>query len=180
VVTSLWRNLLELQRHTAYADAVLVKLSDFVKHYLIFHCAGRGAAYGWFYFIKDPRPAGFSGIRRPHQITDLGPSPIRFASPGSRARWLRWSAAGANPGGYCKSSPKRWATWSWKGDQDRRNDIERGREHCRRLGEASGIPHHDLRMVTAGEQTGKIDSMLERISDFLDEEIETTLSGLRH
>ncbi len=35
-----------------------------------------------------------------------------------------------------------------------------------------------IRMITAGEQTGKIDNMLERISDFLDEEIETTLSGL--
>ena len=35
-----------------------------------------------------------------------------------------------------------------------------------------------IRMITAGEQTGKIESMLERISDFLDEEIEATLSGL--
>ena len=35
-----------------------------------------------------------------------------------------------------------------------------------------------IRMITAGEQTGKIDNMLERISDFLDEEIETILSGL--
>jgi type IV pilus assembly protein PilC len=35
-----------------------------------------------------------------------------------------------------------------------------------------------IRMITAGEQTGKIENMLERISDFLDEEIETTLSGL--
>jgi len=28
-----------------------------------------------------------------------------------------------------------------------------------------------IRMITAGEQTGKIDNMLERISDFLDEEM---------
>jgi type IV pilus assembly protein PilC len=35
-----------------------------------------------------------------------------------------------------------------------------------------------IRMITAGEQTGKVDNMLERISDFLDEEIETTLAGL--
>jgi type IV pilus assembly protein PilC len=35
-----------------------------------------------------------------------------------------------------------------------------------------------IRMVTAGEQTGKLDAMLERIADFLDDEIETTLSGL--
>jgi type IV pilus assembly protein PilC len=32
--------------------------------------------------------------------------------------------------------------------------------------------------MSAGEQTGKIDVMLERISDFLDEEIENTLSGI--
>jgi type IV pilus assembly protein PilC len=35
-----------------------------------------------------------------------------------------------------------------------------------------------IRMITAGEQTGKVDAMLERIADFLDEEIETTLGGL--
>ena len=35
-----------------------------------------------------------------------------------------------------------------------------------------------IRMMTAGEQTGKIDAMLERVADFLDEEIDTTLSGL--
>jgi len=32
--------------------------------------------------------------------------------------------------------------------------------------------------MRAGEQTGNIDNMLERISNFLDEEIEATLSGL--
>jgi type IV pilus assembly protein PilC len=35
-----------------------------------------------------------------------------------------------------------------------------------------------IRMLSAGEQTGNIDNMLERVSNFLDEEIETTLSGL--
>jgi type IV pilus assembly protein PilC len=35
-----------------------------------------------------------------------------------------------------------------------------------------------IRMMRAGEQTGNIDNMLERISNFLDEEIENTLSGL--
>ncbi len=35
-----------------------------------------------------------------------------------------------------------------------------------------------VRMVSAGEQTGKVDVMLEKISDFYDEEIEATLSGL--
>jgi len=35
-----------------------------------------------------------------------------------------------------------------------------------------------IRMLSAGEQTGNIDNMLERVSDFLDEEIENTLSRL--
>jgi type IV pilus assembly protein PilC len=57
-------------------------------------------------------------------------------------------------------------------------DIERGD------GIAAALPKHPIfptmiiRMMTAGEQTGKIDNMLERIADFLDDEIETTLSGL--
>ena len=35
-----------------------------------------------------------------------------------------------------------------------------------------------LRMVSAGEATGKIDTMLEKMADFWDEEIEATLSAL--
>ncbi len=35
-----------------------------------------------------------------------------------------------------------------------------------------------VRMMSAGEQTGNIDNMLERVADFLDEEIDTTLTGL--
>jgi type IV pilus assembly protein PilC len=33
-------------------------------------------------------------------------------------------------------------------------------------------------MLSAGEQTGRIDSMLEKVADTLDEEIDTILSGL--
>ncbi len=57
-------------------------------------------------------------------------------------------------------------------------DIERGEGIAAALGKHPIFPSMVIRMVTAGEQTGKIDAMLERISDFLDEEIETTLSGL--
>jgi type IV pilus assembly protein PilC len=58
------------------------------------------------------------------------------------------------------------------------SDIERGEGISVALGKHPVFPNMIIRMITAGEQTGKIDSMLERISDFLDEEIETTLSGL--
>ena len=57
-------------------------------------------------------------------------------------------------------------------------DIERGEGISAALGKHPVFPQMIIRMITAGEQTGKIESMLERISDFLDEEIETTLSGL--
>jgi type IV pilus assembly protein PilC len=57
-------------------------------------------------------------------------------------------------------------------------DIERGDGISTALGKHPIFPAMIIRMITAGEQTGKIDDMLERISDFLDEEIETTLSGL--
>jgi type IV pilus assembly protein PilC len=58
------------------------------------------------------------------------------------------------------------------------SDIERGEGISAALGKHPVFPNMLIRMCTAGEQTGKIDAMLERISDFLDDEIETTLSGL--
>ncbi|HXI53331.1 MAG TPA: type II secretion system F family protein [Candidatus Saccharimonadales bacterium] len=57
-------------------------------------------------------------------------------------------------------------------------DIERGEGISTALGKHPIFPSMIIRMITAGEQTGKIENMLERISDFLDDEIETTLSGL--
>ncbi len=58
------------------------------------------------------------------------------------------------------------------------SDIERGESISLALSKHPIFPSMIIRMVTAGEQTGKLEPMLERIADFLDEEIETTLSGL--
>jgi len=57
-------------------------------------------------------------------------------------------------------------------------DIERGEGISAALGKNAIFPSMIIRMLSAGEQTGNIDNMLERVSNFLDEEIETTLSGL--
>jgi type IV pilus assembly protein PilC len=57
-------------------------------------------------------------------------------------------------------------------------DIEKGESISSALGKHPVFPSMIIRMITAGEQTGKIEQMLERISNFLDEEIEGTLSGL--
>jgi len=57
-------------------------------------------------------------------------------------------------------------------------DIERGEGISAALSKHPVFPTMIIRMMTAGEQTGKIDTMLEKVADFLDEEIETILSGL--
>jgi type IV pilus assembly protein PilC len=57
-------------------------------------------------------------------------------------------------------------------------DIERGESISTALGKHPIFPTMIIRMLQAGEQTGKIDTMLERVAGFLDEEIETILSGL--
>jgi type IV pilus assembly protein PilC len=35
-----------------------------------------------------------------------------------------------------------------------------------------------VRMISVGEKTGKLDVMLEKIADFFDEQVNTTLAGL--
>jgi type IV pilus assembly protein PilC len=56
--------------------------------------------------------------------------------------------------------------------------IERGDNLAVAMGQNPIFPVMLVRMISAGEQTGKVDVMLEKISDFYDEEIEATLSGL--
>jgi type IV pilus assembly protein PilC len=56
--------------------------------------------------------------------------------------------------------------------------IERGDNLALALRQHPIFPPMLVKMVSAGEQTGKVDVMLEKISDFYDEEIEATLSGL--
>jgi type IV pilus assembly protein PilC len=58
------------------------------------------------------------------------------------------------------------------------SSIERGDNLAVAMGQHPVFPIMMVRMVAAGEQTGKVDVMLEKISDFYDEEIEATLNGL--
>jgi type IV pilus assembly protein PilC len=57
-------------------------------------------------------------------------------------------------------------------------DIERGEGIAVALAKHSVFPSMIIRMISAGEQTGNIDNMLDRVSNFLDEEVETKLTGL--
>ena len=57
-------------------------------------------------------------------------------------------------------------------------DVERGDQLTVALSRQPIFPPMMLRMVSAGEATGKIDTMLEKMADFWDEEIEATLNAL--
>lgn len=57
-------------------------------------------------------------------------------------------------------------------------DVEKGDHLTAALGRQTIFPPMMLRMVSAGEATGKIDTMLEKMADFWDEEIEATLAAL--
>jgi type IV pilus assembly protein PilC len=65
-----------------------------------------------------------------------------------------------------------------KAIRDSAVDIERGEGISAALGKHPIFPTMIIRMISAGEQTGKLESMLEKVSDFLDEEVETVLKGL--
>ncbi|HEY3901499.1 MAG TPA: type II secretion system F family protein [Chthoniobacter sp.] len=58
------------------------------------------------------------------------------------------------------------------------SDIERGDHLAASLSREKIFPPMLVRMVGAGEQTGKIDAMLEKMADFWDEEIEAVLNAL--
>ena len=58
------------------------------------------------------------------------------------------------------------------------SDIERGEGMSQAIQKHPIFPSMVIRMMTAGEQTGKVDQMLERVADFYDDEVETILGGL--
>src|SRR5258705_3603587 len=157
----------------------LINISNFVKSYIIFLLvAGGGTVYAWFYFIKTPVGRQFWDARRiklpifgviAHKIclarfTRTLASLIRSGVPILEVLQIR--------------SPTVGNVIMEKAIRAAAVDIERGESISGSLGKHSVFPSMIIRMITAGEQTGKIDNMLERVADFLDEEIETTLAGL--
>jgi len=157
----------------------LIDLSEFVKKWLILILAVMGGGiYAWLYFIKTPPGRQFWDSRR-----------IRLPIFGSiahkicLARFSRTLASLVRSGVPILEvlqivSQTVGNVVMEKAIKTASSDIERGESISSALGKHPVFPSMIIRMITAGEQTGKIDNMLERIADFLDEEIETTLSGL--
>src|SRR5215471_16692547 len=157
----------------------LIRISNFVKHYiLVILIGGAGGVYAWLYFIKTPAGRKFWDSRRiklpifgviAHKIclarfTRTLASLIRSGVPILEVLQITSQTVGNV---VMEKAIKTTAV-----------DIERGESISQSLGKHAIFPSMIIRMITAGEQTGKIDNMLERVSDFLDEEIETTLAGL--
>jgi type IV pilus assembly protein PilC len=157
----------------------LINLSEFVKHYIILLLlAGGGLVYGWFYFIKTKVGREFYDARR-IKVPIFGPIAHKICL----ARFTRTLASLIRSGVPILEvlqivSQTVGNVVMEKAIKVAALDIERGEGISVALSKHSVFPSMIIRMITAGEQTGKIDNMLERISDFLDEEIEATLSGM--
>lgn len=157
----------------------LIDLSEFLKKNLIYMLPGFGLMiYGWLTYIKTKHGREFwdrTRIKLPifgviaHKIclarfTRTLASLVRSGVP-----ILEVLSIVSNTCGNVVME---------KAIRTAMTDIEKGDGISSALAKHPVFPTMIIRMMTAGEQTGKIDSMLERIADFLDEEIETTLSGL--
>ena len=157
----------------------LIQISNILKHYVLFLIIGGGGlVYGWLYFIKTKTGRHFWDAKRiklpvfgglAHKIclgrfTRTLASLIRSGVPILEVLQI----VSQTVGNVVMENAIRAAA----------SDIERGESISAALSKHPVFPNMIIRMVTAGEQTGKIDNMLERVADFLDDEVETTLSGL--
>jgi type IV pilus assembly protein PilC len=157
----------------------LITVSNFVKTWLIpLLLLMGGAVYGWLYFIKTKPGREFWDSRR-IKLPIFG----HIAHKICLARFTRTFASLIRSGvpildvlGIVSNTCGNVVME--KAIRVAASDIERGEGISSALGKHPIFPNMIIRMMTAGEQTGKIDSMMERISDFLDEEVETILSGL--
>ena len=158
---------------------ILIDLSELVQHYLIYLIVLAGAGvWGWLYFIKTKQGRDFWDklrIKLPifgtiaHKIclarfTRTLSSLVRSGVPILEVLHIVSQTVGNT---VMEKAIKAAAT-----------DIERGEGISQALAKHPVFPSMIVRMLSAGEQTGNIDNMLERVANFLDEEIETTLSGL--
>jgi len=157
----------------------LITLSHFLKSYLIYIIPVVGVGiWGWFRFIKTKQGREFWDAKR-ISLPVFGPIAHKICL----VRFTRTLASLVRSGVpildvlQIVSQTVDNAVLE-KAIKVASSDIERGEGISAALAKHPVFPSMIIRMMSAGEQTGNIDNMLERVSDFLDEEIETTLSGM--
>lgn len=157
----------------------MIDLSELVRHYLLLMLGAVAAViWGWLHFIKTPAGRAFWDAKR-LKLPVFG----SIAHKICLARFTRTLASLVRSGVPILEVLQIVSQTVGNVMMERAiklaaNDIERGEGISNALGKHPIFPSMIIRMMRAGEQTGNIDNMLERISNFLDEEIETTLSGL--
>ena len=158
---------------------VMIGISEIVQHYLLYLIVLAGAGvWGWLYFIKTKQGREFWDSQR-IKLPIFGPIAHKICL----ARFTRTLASLVRSGVPILEvlqivSQTVGNTVMEKAVKASALDIERGEGISNALAKHPVFPTMIIRMLSAGEQTGNIDTMLERVADFLDEEIETTLSGL--
>jgi len=158
---------------------VLMDISDLVRNWFVLLIILAGAAvWGWLAFIKTKSGREFWDARR-IKLPIFG----GIAHKICLARFTRTLASLIRSGVPILEvlqivSQTVGNVIMEKAIKVAMGDIERGEGISAALGKNPIFPSMIIRMLSAGEQTGKIDEMLERVSNFLDGEIEATLSGL--
>jgi type IV pilus assembly protein PilC len=148
----------------------LVNISNLLQHYfIIFIVALGGIIWGWLYYIKTPNGRAFWDARR-IKLPVFG----HIAHKICLARFARTMASLVRSGVPILEVLA--IVQNTVGNVVMENalktasvDIERGEGISAALGKHPVFPTMIIRMMSAGEQTGKIDSMLERVADFLDD-----------
>ena len=157
----------------------MITLSEIVQHYLLYLVVLAGfGVWGWLYFIKTKKGREFWDTQR-IKLPVFGPIAHKICL----ARFTRTLASLVRSGVPILEvlqivSQTVGNVVMEKAIKAAAADIERGEGISAALAKHPVFPTMIIRMLSAGEQTGNIDNMLERVADFLDEEIETTLSGL--
>src|SRR3989441_2465412 len=157
----------------------LISLSNILKSYILYILPALAlAVYGWFFYIKT-KPGREFWDRSRIKLPIVGPIAHKICL----ARFTRTLASLIRSGVPILEVLNIVANTCGnvvmeKAIRVAATDIERGEGISAAIGKHPIFPSMVVRMMTAGEQTGKFDAMLERVADFLDEEIETTLSGL--
>jgi type IV pilus assembly protein PilC len=158
---------------------ILMDISDLVRHWFVLLLILAGAAiWGWLSFIKTKSGREFWDAKR-IKLPIFG----SIAHKICLARFTRTLASLIRSGVPILEvlqivSQTVGNVIMEKAIKTAMGDIERGEGISVALGKNPIFPSMIIRMLSAGEQTGKIDEMLERVSNFLDGEIEATLSGL--
>ena len=158
---------------------MLINVSEFLQNNLLFIAPVVVAGiYAWMWYIKTPPGRAFYDKHRiklpifgslAHKIVLARFSRIFSSMTRSGVPILEVLNIVANTAGHTQmEAAVRTAT----------TDIERGENISQSLSKHDIFPVMIIRMMTAGEQTGNIDAMMEKVADFLDEEVEATLDGL--